>query len=86
MMQEVIVKMRKEDPVKGEWYISRSQEGVIYDASSLALGVLLKIGMTAEDAAWLWKKGDSVHITVAELNAAMKHQPGLKIGTTSIGN
>ena len=29
MIQEVIVEVRKEDPVKGEWNIRRSQEGMI---------------------------------------------------------
>ena len=55
MIQEVIAEVRKEDPVKGEWNIRRSQEGVIWcNASSQALGVLLEIGgVTAEDAAWL---------------------------------
>ena len=39
MIQEVIAEVRKKDPLKGEWNIRRSQEGVIWcDASSLALG------------------------------------------------
>ena len=62
-------------PVKEEWNIRRSQEGVIWcDASSLALGALLEIGggVTAEDAAWLRKKDDSAHINVAELDATKK--------------
>ena len=73
MMQEVIAEERKKDPVKGEWNIRRSQEGVIWcNTSSLPLRVLLEIGITAEHAAWLQKKDDSVHINVAELNATMK--------------
>ena len=44
-----------------------------FDANSLALGAWLEIGgVTAEDAAWLRKKGDSAHINVAELNVSMK--------------
>ena len=74
MIQEVIAEVRKKDPVKGEWNIRGSQEGVIWcNASSLALGVLLEIGgVTAEDAAWLRKKNDRAHINVAELDAMMK--------------
>ena len=74
MIKEVVAEVKREDPVKGAWHICRGGEGVIWcDASSLALGVLLEIGgATAEDAAWLRKKGDSAHINVAELDAAMK--------------
>ena len=74
MIQEVITEVKKRDPVKGEWHIRRSKEGVIWcDASSLALGAILKIGgVTAEDAAWLWKKNDNAHINVAGLDATMK--------------
>ena len=71
MMQEVIAEVRKEDQVKGEWYISRNQKGVIWcNASSLELGALLELGVTAEDAAWLQKKGDSSHINVVEFDTA----------------
>ena len=74
MIQEIIAEVRKEDPVKGEGNIWRSQEGVIWcDTSSLALGALLEIGgVTAEDAAWLRKRDDSAQINVAELDATMK--------------
>ena len=30
MIQEIIAKLKKEDPVKGKWNIRRSQEGVIW--------------------------------------------------------
>ena len=74
VIQEVITEVKNRDPVKGEWHIGRSKEGVIWcDASSLALGAILEIGgMTAEDAAWLRKKNDNTHINVAELDAIMK--------------
>ena len=87
MIQEVIAGVKKEDPVKGEWNM-RSQEGVIWcDTSSLALETLLEIGVTSEDAAWLQKKYDSTHISIAELNATMHgDQPDLEMGTTSSGN
>ena len=38
----------------------------------MALGALLEIGVTAEDAACLWEKDDSTHINVMELDAMMK--------------
>ena len=70
MIQEVL----KGDPVKEEWHIVRSKEGVIWcDTSSLALGAILEIGgAMAEDAAWLRKKNDNAYINVAELDAMMK--------------
>ena len=74
MIQEVIVEVWKEDPVKGEWNIRRSQEGVIWcNTSSLAMGALLETGgVTAEDTAWLQKKDDSTRINVVELDDTMK--------------
>ena len=70
MIQEV----KKGDPVKGEWHIRRSKEGVIWcDACSLALEAILEIGgAMAEYAAWLRKKNDNAHINVAELDATIK--------------
>lgn len=64
----------EEDSMKGEWYVSNREEGVIwYDANSLVLGIILEIGcVTVEDAAWLRKKNDYSHINVAELDAIMK--------------
>lgn len=54
MIQEVIAEVKRVDPVKGEWHIKRNSEEVIQSsASSLALGALLEIGVTTEDAAWL---------------------------------
>ena len=69
MLQDVLERVNKEDPVKGIWHVQRSNSGVIWcDASSLALGVLLEInGVAVEDAAWLRKKESFNHINVAEL-------------------
>ena len=66
MIQEVMAEVRKEDPVKKEWNITRSQErGIWCDANSLAPGTLLEMGrVTAEDAAWIQKKDNSAHIKV----------------------
>lgn len=74
MMKEVITRVKREDPVKGEWHVSSGEAGVVWcDASSLALGVILEMGgVTVEDAAWLRKKNDFSHVNVAELDAVMK--------------
>lgn len=73
MIQEVIAEVKKMDPVRGEWHVKEGHEGVIWtDASSVALGVLLEIEVSVEDAAWLRKKDDSAHINVAELDDVMK--------------
>ena len=74
IIQEVFMEVKKVDPVKGEWHLRRSKEGVIWcDASSLALEAILEIGgAMAEYAAWLRKKNDNAHINVAELDATIK--------------
>lgn len=74
MMCELLDKVRKEDPVKGKWYVPAAECGVVWcDASSLATGVVLEIGgNVVEDAAWLRKKNDYSHINVAELDAVLK--------------
>ena len=74
MMQEILESVKREDPVKGEWYVPRTEAGVVWcDASSIATGVLLEIGGSpVEDAAWQRKKDDCGHINVAELDAVLK--------------
>ena len=74
MLQDVLERVNKEDPVKGIWHVQRSNSGVIWcDASSLALGVLLEMnGVAVEDAAWLRRKEDFNHMNVAELEAVLK--------------
>ncbi|GAB1602697.1 hypothetical protein Ahia01_000549600 [Argonauta hians] len=73
-MAEVLDRVEREDPVRGQWHVPRSSEGVVWcDASSLALGVVLEIGgVEVEDAAWLRKKEDVGHINVAELDAVLR--------------
>ncbi|XP_029643257.1 uncharacterized protein LOC115217646 [Octopus sinensis] len=74
MMQEVLVRVRAEDPVRGSWYVPKSKSGIVWcDASSIAIGVVLEVGgVTVEDAAWLRKMDDCSHINVAELEAVLK--------------
>ena len=67
----VVAEVNRDDPVKGQWQFPKSSAGVIWcDASDLALGVVLEIGVTVEDASWMRK--DYNHINVAELEAVLK--------------
>ena len=73
-IKEMVEEVRKNDPVKGEWKVPRSETGTVWcDASDLALGVVMEInGVEVEDAAWLRKSDDHHHINVAELEAVIK--------------
>lgn len=74
MIEEVISRVCKEDPVRGHWRVANVNMGRVWcDASSLALGVVLEIAdVVVEDAAWLRKSDDVGHINVAELEAVLK--------------
>ena len=74
MLAEVIARVGREDPVRGQWLVPTGSAGVVWcDASSIATGVLLEIGgVVAEDAAWLKKKDDYGHINIAELEAVVR--------------
>ena len=74
MLAEVMARVEREDPVRGQWSVPKSSAGVVWcDASSIATGVLLEIGgVVAEDAAWLRKKDDYGHINIAELEAVVR--------------
>ena len=63
-----------EDPVKGKWLAREDGKMTVWtDASNLALGVVITIdGVIVEDAAWLRKIGDSSHINLSELDAAIR--------------
>ena len=73
-VQEVVSRVRLEDPVQGVWKVPKTDEGRVWcDASSIGMGVVVEIGGSiVEDAAWLRKKTDYNHINVAELEAALK--------------
>jgi len=63
-----------EDPVKGKWLAREGGKMTVWtDASNLALGVVITIDdVVVEDAAWLRKTGDSSHINLSELDAAIR--------------
>lgn len=73
-LREVLQRVRRSDPVQGFWAVPDAKEGRVWcDASSLATGVALQIGdAIVEDAAWLRKKGDAMHVNVAELDAVIQ--------------
>lgn len=74
IIMEILCRVRKEDPVVGQWVVANTTEGTVWcDASSLAVGVVLEIGgVVVEDAAWLRKSHDVGHINIAELDAVLK--------------
>ena len=45
MLVEVVARVEREDPVRGQWLVPKGSEGVVWcDTSSIATGVLLEIG------------------------------------------
>ena len=71
LMRELLKRARLEDPVRGIWQVSPHGDVTVWtDASSLGLGVALEVdGNIVEDASWLRKESDHLHINVAELEA-----------------
>ena len=74
MVNEVIAKVKDEDPLKGHWHVPKTKKGVVWcDASSIAIETVLKVdGRVVEDASWLRKMDDFCHINVAELESVLK--------------
>ena len=68
-MRELLKRACLEDPVRGFWQVSpHGAVTVRTDASSLGLGVALEVnGSIVEDASWLRKQSDHLHIKFAEL-------------------
>lgn len=68
---ELVQRARVSDPVKGRWRVKSDGEVTVWtDASSLAMGAAIQVdGTIVEDASWLRKKSDNLHINVAELEA-----------------
>ena len=58
VIQEILVDVEKKDPITGAWPMLETKIGVVWcDASSIATGVVVKIGgLVAEDVTWLRKK------------------------------
>ena len=72
-MNEVVGRVREQDPVRDEWHVGSSRCGRVWcDASSIALRVILEIGVVMKDVSWLRKQEDVYHINVSELDAVLK--------------
>lgn len=71
---EMLKRVSNEDPVRGRWNVNPQGNVIVWtDASSVALGVCLEVdGNIVEDATWLRKKTDNLHINVAELEAVAR--------------
>ena len=74
MLNEIMTKVRTSDPVKGVWTVDgKDSVNVWCDASNIALGVVITVDrMVIEDASWIRKKEDPLHINAAELESAIK--------------
>ena len=71
---ELLQRAYREDPVKGVWHVKPGGTATVWtDASCLAMGVALEVdGEVVEDATWLRKESDYLHINVAELEAVAR--------------
>ena len=64
--------MDEDDPACGRWDVEGDEAELWVDASSLAIGVVLRVnGLTVEDGSWL-RESDSTHINMAELEAVIR--------------
>ena len=56
-LHEVVLEVKKNDPVRGIWRSRGDKARIWVDASSLALGAVMEIdGSIVEDASWLRKE------------------------------
>ena len=45
MMKDTIKELKRENPGRGKWHILKGDEGIVwYDASSIAMAVILEFG------------------------------------------
>ena len=73
MLVTVLGRIKEEKPIGGIWAARGEAAEVWFDASSLAMGALVKISENVvEDASWLRPESEVLHINIAELNAAVK--------------
>lgn len=72
LLEEILGRVRKDDPVRGRWDVRGDVAKVWVDASSLAIGAAVEVDRDIiEDASWLRPEGSS-HINMAELDAVIK--------------
>ena len=53
MIQELVMRVRSEDPVRGQWHVCSNQSGVVWcDSSNSVMGVSVEVqGIRVEDGA-----------------------------------
>lgn len=72
LVEDLIQRVKREDPAGGRWDVSGEEAIVWVDASSLATGALVEVeGCVIEDGCWL-RPEDGMHINLAELDALLK--------------
>ncbi|XP_043202630.1 uncharacterized protein LOC122370793 [Amphibalanus amphitrite] len=73
LMDEIVKRVRAEDPARGRWDVKGDRITVWTDASALAMGVVVEVGdEVVEDGSWLRPDNGVQHINMAELDAALK--------------
>ena len=74
MMKDIIKEAKREDSVRGKWYVLKVDEGIVWcDVSSISTVVVFEVeGVRVEDAGWLRKKTGADRINVAELEVLVK--------------
>ena len=73
VMEEVLARVTHDDPVWGNWSVSREELNAWINASLSATGVVLeRHGDILEDACWLLPTKDAQHINLAELDSTVK--------------
>lgn len=74
LAREILDSAERKDPVGGVWRVPADGKSEIWcDASNLAVGCCLTVdGEVIEDASWIRREDDGVHINVSELEAVVK--------------
>ena len=74
LVEDLWWQVQASDPVGGCWAVGDFSKAVVWcDASNLVVGVCLEIdGSVVEDASWLQKQQDVMHVNLAELDAVLK--------------
>ncbi|XP_067933083.1 uncharacterized protein [Watersipora subatra] len=74
MLDETLNRVTRHDPVQGKWSVNRDECCKVWcDASFIAIGVCIKMeGSIVQDASWLRKIDDSMHINVAQSSNVLK--------------
>lgn len=69
LARDSLQRLQKADPVRCRWEVKADGNATVWtDASMMSIGVVIEVdGYVVEDASWLRKKADVLHINLAEL-------------------